>query len=1709
MTATVDETGTLDDVLALVAGRLGRPSEGVDPDGSFVASGADSLALLALARDVHTRFGVRVPVRHLFDDMDTPRKLARALGARTDGPAGAGPSAPRPPADEPSADGPFGVQPGAAGPFEAEPFGAEPAAAGPLPGEPRAGAPVEQGPASLPVAAPPAAPVPLAPATRTAPYPDGDAPDPLLAVLNGQLELAEKMMINFSELAREQLRVLDGRRPDPGPTTAAAPPAPSAVPSAAPSLARAARPAPAPTPAPVPARAPAPTAPTAPQAAPAATQAVVDRSTGRQAPDFSLYFFGDYPHGDAAAAYGHLLSAAAFADEHGFHTLWLPERHFHSFGALFPNPAVLAAALATRTSRIRIHAGSVVLPLHDPIRVAEEWSVVDNLSGGRVGLGVASGWHSTDFVLAPENYGRQREVMYEHLDTVRGLWAGRAVAAKAGDGTPVEVTVHPRPVQADLPLFTAVLSNPGSYERAGRAGLGVVTNLMAQSTDDLRANIARYRAARAAAGLDPAGGRVVVLVHTYLGADAERARAEARRPFCDYLRSSVDLFDNVANSLGIDVDLRATDPEDVDFVLGRAYETYCAQRALIGSADSVRPVLDALASAGADEIGCFVDFGVAPELMLGALPELARLRAEYRAPASGRPAASAPAPGTPSAAPAPAVPSAPVPSAPAAVSAPAAPSGPYVAPASPLQRRMWLLDRMAPGSHTYYEPKALLIEGPLDTDVLRLCLRRVVARHPQLRTVFREHDGELRQVVLDDVRVDCPVTSLTGCDDETALLRLRDMADEEPDFDLATGPLLRARIGRLGDDRHLLYLVAHHIVFDALSTRILCRDLAAHYRAWPGEPDDLPALPALPGVVPAPSAPRPDGLDFWRRELAGAVPLDLPTDRPRDPGHPARGASLAHELDAALSEEIRAAGRAAGCTPFMVLVAAVGSVLGRFAGQDDVVLGTAVTNRPPGAEDSVGMFVETVALRLDLSGDPGFAELLHRVRSGALRALDHHDVPFDQVVEAVRPDRTAGGNPLFGVMVEYEEESGPVLDGTGLAAELLDVPREQAPFDLTLYFTDRAEGIRCAVEYDAELFDAPTVRRILEYIEDLLRNAAQAPSVALSRLPALTARDERTLEGWQGERIEHPAACLHELVEAQAVATPDAVAVDGCGEPLTYRRLDAAANRLAHRLAARGLEHGDTAAVCLPRGADLVVAVLAVLKCGAVYVPVDRSLPAERRAFMLRDSGARLVVADRAVDGEESFPCPVQWIDDPETAEGAEEPLGRPVAPDDLAYCIYTSGSTGTPKAVAVPHRGPVNLVHWQRRALGSLRTVQWASAGFDVSVQEIFTTLGSGATLVVLDDETRYDPAAVAEHLRRHSVERLSAPYTPLTYLLPELVKVPSLRQLLIGGEKLTVTPALRDLAERCPRLEIYNQYGPTEASVIVTSHRVDPATETVAPIGRPLDNVTLVVADRSGRPAPIGAPGELVIGGAPVARGYLGDPEATARSFLTGPEGAERRYRTGDLVRWRSDGVLQYIGRIDDQVKIRGHRVEPEEAQWALVQLDEVRDAVVLARPDAAGETELAAFVVPRPEEPGAADTGGDWSAPLRARLAERLPHYLVPQTWIRLDGLPHGPNGKLDRERLLGLRAGDPAGDSGAPLTGLEQKVHDLWVTELGTGPIAPDRSFFDVGGNSLSAVRLLERLRGELGPRVPVAVFFADPTIRGVAARVAALREEGTP
>ena len=1479
------------EVCALTARLLGRAAADIDPDRKFVAHGADSLSLMNMTRELNETFGVRVPVRRLFTDADTPRKVAELIGSGL--------------VAEQSA--------------MAE---SAPASAGPR----------------LVAAPAPAGPVPA---------PSHPAGQDLRAVVDRQLAVAEQLVA----LMAGQLTALRGQ-------PAATPTAP-VLPVAA-----------APTPS---------TGPTPPAPAPA--------PTGNR--DFSLYFFGDYPDSAAADKYGLITAAAQFADQHGFHSLWLPERHFHSFGALFPNPAVLAAALAARTDRIRLNAGSVVLPLHHPVRVAEEWSVVDNLSNGRVGLCVASGWHATDFVLAPQNFGAHRELMYTELDTVRRLWAGDAITATSGSGDDVEVTLHPRPVQAEPPLYVAVVGNPDSYRRAAENGLGIVTNLMAQSVAQLARNIALYRATRAASGHGP--GRVVVLVHTYLGDDLDAVRQEAFAPFCAYLRSSLSLFDQVTTSLGVDIDLDDTPADDVEFLLGQAYARYCADRALIGTVDSSAPVVEQLLAAGADELACFVDFGVAKEKVLDALPTLDTLRVRIQE----RQALTA------------------------------------------AERRIWFLDRLYPGQTIYHEPKAVRLTGPLDADRLAAALQRVVDRQPALRTVFSDDDGEPRRVVRDRATVDCPVLESTSDDPIAAAIA------GIPVFDLAEGPLLAARLVRVAPEEHLLVLVAHHIVFDSASTAVFLRDLAAYYRGT--EPDPLPAATSRPEPVDA------TALDYWRRQLADAPTLRLPTDHPRPATRTGRGAALTYDLDADLVGRLR---DATDGTVFMAILAAVAAVLGRFAGQDDLVLGTAVASRPPDAADRVGLFLDTVALRVDLTGDPDFTTLAGRILDTTADALEHRGVPFDELVGAINPDRDPGRNPLFQVMVEFENETAVDFDPPRLTATALDVPADRAPFDLSLYLTQHPGGLRVSVEYDADLFVADTVLRLLAHLEHVLRRAVADPAAPLSALTTATDADRADVARWQGTPAAE-TACLHELVERQVDRTPDATAVLAGDRELTYRELDERANQVANALLANGIGRGDRVAVRLPRGPALVAALLGVLKSGAAYVPLDPSLPAARVDLLLADSGAEPL---------------------PDSGHAATTRPNVPVDPEDVAYCIYTSGSTGRPKGVLVPHRGPANVAAWQARQHAPLRTLQWTSPAFDVSVQEIVSTLAAGAALVLVDDDVRYDPAAVVELARAHDVERIFMPYTPLKYLMETRPNLPALRMIVSAGEPLVLTPALRGFLAEHPDCLLYNQYGPTEGAIIVTSHRVDPAAGATPPIGTPIDGVTVRLLDERGEPVPVGAVGELHLGGVAAAIGYLGQPP-----FADG-------YRTGDLGRWRANGTIEFLGRRDDQVKIRGYRVEPAEAERAVAELPEVRDVAVVVRTDA-GEPELVAYVV----------LDGDLAA-LAPRLRAVLPNYLVPQRWVALERLPVNASGKLDRSRLPA-----PGADEGGatPTTALEHALHDLWCAELGRDTVAVDRSFFALGGHSLSAVRLLNRAAA-LGLTCSMTDFFRDPTIRALAARAAIAR-----
>ncbi|MFI2667803.1 non-ribosomal peptide synthetase/type I polyketide synthase [Micromonospora carbonacea] len=1528
---------------------------------------------------------------------------------------------------------------------------------------------------AITAAAPPTGPDATAsavspPATDGGPSGDARRPAPgeLVDVVRQQLDLMRQQLA--------LLGVAAGLPADPP----AAPPRPVYAP-----------PTPAPTPAPpAPAPVPAPVSGPAPAAAPAVAdpRPAAGAATTPDTVDFSLYFFGDYPDQDRDDKYGVIVDAAEFADAHGFHAVWLPERHFHSFGGLFPNPSVLAAALATRTRRVRLNAGSVVLPLHHPVRVAEEWSMVDNLSGGRIGLGCAPGWHANDFVFHPEHFGRHKQVMYEHLETVRRLWRGDAVPARSGSGEALDVRLFPRPVQPEPPVFTAIVGNPDSYREAARRDVGVVTNLMTQDVASLAENVALYRRTRAEHGLDPAGGRVVVLLHTYLGEDADRARAEAFEPFCAYLRSSFSLLGQVVNSLGMNIDLAGTPDEDVRFVLGRAYERYCAQRALIGSPQSCRSVVEAVLDAGADEIACFVDFGLPADAVRAGLPVLDALRRAT----PRRPVGDPPHPGG------------------------------RTAPLSSAQRRLWLMERLHPGTPAYNEAAAVRLVGPLDHAALRGALRDVVDRHAPLRTHYAEVAGAPRQVVRDRVPVELPVREHTGGAEDEAV-RAALAAESRRVFDLAAGPVFAFTLLRFSATRHVLVLAFHHLATDGGSYAVLTDEVSARYRARvTGVAAELPPLPVTYPELAAAGDGEPDDKDlaYWRAQLDPAPPtLVLPSDLARPALPSAAGESVFRELPAELARRVRRFSRAEGVTPFTTLLSAFGVLLSRFTGQDDLVVGTGTSGRDERTAGLVGFFVRTLPLRLDLTGDPSFRELLARVRVTAADGYEHDRVPFDALVEAVAPHREAGRHPLFDVVVEYESGPGAfAFDLPGVTAEPLPLGLAKAPVDLMVYLS-HGETLRCHVEYRTDVLDRATVDRLLDHLHRLLDVLTRAPGEPLSRLAA---RLDDPAARPVGPRPAPAADRLHDLFLRQAERTPDAVAVVDGERRWTYRELRDRARALARRVAAHGVGPDDLVAVLLPRRAELVAAQLGALLAGAAFLPLDPDLPAARLRDLLADSDARLLLT--AADVADPFPATGSGVGGPAPGAAGSGAVrvarvlvdrpGDPGLPDPvdaagprhLAWCVHTSGSTGRPRLVGVPHRAAVDVVDWHVRALaltGADTVAHALGLGFDANLAEIHPTLAAGATLHLVPSRVRADPARLVDRWRRAgvTVAYLPAPLAELVFAVPP---APAVRVLVVGGSQLRRRPPAGYPAE------VLDAYGPTEAAIVTTAGPVPPAGTGPIDIGRPVDHRRLYVLGRDGTPVPAGAVGELHVGGTGLARGYLGRPGATAAVFLPDPNAAEpgaRMYRTGDLVRLRGDGTVEFRGRVDDQVKIAGHRVEPGEAAAALALLPGVRQAAVVARHDRA-EPYLVGYVVPDTADGPDTDTadagtgaGGGAGPPdartarLAAELGERLPAHLVPRAWVVLDALPVGDTGKVDVSRLP-APAAPPAGEE--PRPGVERLVHDAWCAELGVPRVPLDVSYFAAGGDSLGAVRLANRLREALGVDVGVDRVLRSPGVRAMAA-----------
>ncbi|MEU1130281.1 non-ribosomal peptide synthase/polyketide synthase [Streptomyces sp. NPDC005900] len=1040
-------------------------------------------------------------------------------------------------------------------------------------------------------------------------------------------------------------------------------------------------------------------------------------------------------------------------------------------------------------------------------------------------------------------------------------------------------------------------------------------------------------------------------------------------------------------------------------------------------------------------------------------------------------------------------------------------------PLSYAQQRLWFLAQFEGPSATYNAPVALRMIGPLDRDALRLALADVVARHESLRTLFTEDTEGPRQLVLpadaEQARTELPVVDVT---EETLHAELARAAAQP--FDLSAEVPFRAFLFAVSDDDHALLVVTHHIVSDAWSRAPLARDLATAYAARVEE--QAPAWAPLPvqyadyslwqrdvlGAEDDPDSEISRQLAYWEQNLAGlADQLELPYDRPRPAVASYRGDRVPFGVPARLYQRISEVARATQASPFMVLQAALAALLTRLGAGEDIPIGTPVAGRTDEAVDHlIGVFLNTLVLRTDTSGDPTFTELVDRVRTQNLAAYAHQDLPFERLVEAVNPERSLARHPLFQVLLtlnntDHQGALGSLDTLPGLTVERESVESSVAKFDLAFGFMERHDengrvhALGGTLEYSTDLFDRNTARTFVDRLLRLLEAAVAAPEAPVGAIDLLgPAERGRILELWNDTACEMPSRSVVELFAERVAVDRDAVAVVAGDEALTYGELGERVERLAALLAARGAGPERFVAVALPRSADLVVALLAVWRAGAAYLPLDTEYPADRLAYMLDDAAPTLILTTRELTAVlPAGDVPTVLLDDPGTAAALAgiSTTGLPDAPAlmNSAYVIYTSGSTGRPKGVVVPQAPLVNFLVAMRDRFGlgsGDRLGAVTTVGFDIAGLELFVPLLSGAAVVVADRETVLDPAALARLVAARGVNVMQATPSLWRALLAEDAGVLSGVRVLVGGEAL---PADLAQALTASAASVTNMYGPTETTIWSTAWEVGSRSPR---IGRPIANTQVYVLDAALRPVPSGVPGELYIAGEGVVRGYHGRPALTAERFVADPYGpaGSRMYRTGDLVRWSAEGELEYLSRVDDQVKLRGFRIELGEIETVLAGHPQVAQAAVMVREDRPGDKRIVAYVIP---------TGPTAPAPqdLRDHTAAQLPDYMVPSAFVTLDAFPLTANGKLNRRALPAPAYGPETAESRAPRSPREEILCGLFAEVLGVDAVGIDDDFFQLGGHSLLATKLVSRIRTTLDAELPVRRLFEAPTVARLA------------
>ena len=1012
-------------------------------------------------------------------------------------------------------------------------------------------------------------------------------------------------------------------------------------------------------------------------------------------------------------------------------------------------------------------------------------------------------------------------------------------------------------------------------------------------------------------------------------------------------------------------------------------------------------------------------------------------------------------------------------------------------PLSYPQQQVWLHSQMAGDVPFYNETITVYRHGALDIGVLERCLLEIIRRHEIWRTVFDSKAGQPVQMVLPPpARFPVPSVDLRHIPETERQAEAVRLATEDArrSFDLKTGPLIRILVVRLGEEQYRLYMAIHQIVFDAVTAyRVFLPELTALYEAFAaGEPSPLtePTLQYADFADWQRNKVSPSDWSehaaYWREQLAGVPSLQWPSDRVRPVADTHRGAIHRYQLPETLVQNLRTLSQRHEVSLYMTLVAGLVALLHRYSGQDDLVLGTFTAGRKlVELEPLLGYFVNPLALRVDISSDPTFAQLLSRVRTVVLDALKHEDLPFAEVVRESGWHPDASRNPLFQVVLSQQPKLASIAPGWGLATE--EICNGGSKLDLMIIVDDRGDSVAGPITYNPDLFDSATIERMVGHWQTLLESAVRNADMLIADLPILAQEEMNVLVKWNDTARAYPDACVHQLIEAQVDRTPDAIAVVSGRDRLTYRELDRSANQLANHLRGLGVGPDVPVGICMDRSTQMMIALVGVMKAGGTYVPLDPEYPTERLAFMIEDSGLECIITQDSLD-QRLVACRRKLIHiDRDWAVISEASLDKPSVPVDskqLAYVIYTSGSTGKPKGVQICHRALVNLLTSMQAQPGLTphdRILAVTTISFDIAALELYLPLTVGARCVIASGDTSRDGNELWKMLDEHDITAMQA--TPSAWKLLIAAGWPGkpTLKILCGGEGMSKDLA-KDLIARAS--SVWNMYGPTETTVWSAIHQVT-SSEGSIPIGRPIANTTMHVLDRNLHPVPIGVTGELYIGGEGLARGYLNRPELNAEKFCSISLGRKEQtllYRTGDLARYRSDGAIECLGRTDTQVKVRGFRIELEEIEFVLRQHPDVRDACATVHDKGSGNPCLAAYVTPLQTAEALNE--------IRRFLKERLPSHMIP-VLASLDKLPLAPNGKLDRSALASLD--EPAEETGNQSIEetddpIEQLLVRIWTETLDVPHVTLYDNFFDLGGHSLLATQVVARLEQELGLRV---------------------------